>query len=328
MAEEFQQLPESLQKMSSTLVHNRKSRTAFICGVIILMAFASSAMLISETNEYEPSGSSTESTTQLSSTLHRTDIKISDVDSSKNNKRSSGDDFLVPQQQINMNLYLTAVIHHNITVNEPKMFNINEQNCNRTCMKNFVNMVGFEEVIKSMSNFKINSSISIQEDTTNIVKSDGITNDSNKTSMDDYEDLNGTSQNIETRCSYSTETNQKTNCDVVRIKRNVLGSVNFSFANILDSKRLDVSNNNVQVVDASTYEVSNNSYVEPENVKVCDHPEYIVFTWVLCLIALATALKLYYLIKTFLAIIMVAVYTILILVFFENVFLEKGNTDE
>lgn len=43
----------------------------------------------------------------------------------------------------------------------------------------------------------------------------------------------------------------------------------------------------------------------------CVHPEYLVFTWVLCLIALATTLKLYFLVKTFLASIMVAVYTVL-----------------
>ncbi|KAH8364552.1 hypothetical protein KR084_008004, partial [Drosophila pseudotakahashii] len=45
----------------------------------------------------------------------------------------------------------------------------------------------------------------------------------------------------------------------------------------------------------------------------CAHPEYLVFTWVLCLVSLATALKLYYLVKALMALGMVAFYTALIL---------------
>ncbi|KAL4084910.1 hypothetical protein QTP88_027778 [Uroleucon formosanum] len=52
----------------------------------------------------------------------------------------------------------------------------------------------------------------------------------------------------------------------------------------------------------------------------CVHPEYLVFTWVLCLIALATTLKLYFLVKTFLASIMVAVYTGLTSLIYPQVF--------
>lgn len=58
----------------------------------------------------------------------------------------------------------------------------------------------------------------------------------------------------------------------------------------------------------------------------CSHPEYLVFTWVLCLIALATGLKLYYLVKTFLAAIMVCCYAILISVVFPDVF-ENASTE-
>ena len=46
----------------------------------------------------------------------------------------------------------------------------------------------------------------------------------------------------------------------------------------------------------------------------CLDREYIVYTWVLCLVALATALKLYYLVKTTLATAMVSIFTTLILV--------------
>jgi adenylate cyclase 8 len=51
-----------------------------------------------------------------------------------------------------------------------------------------------------------------------------------------------------------------------------------------------------------------------EQEPACDEdPEYIVFTWVLCLVALATALKLYYLVKTCMALFMVVIFCIIIL---------------
>jgi galactitol-specific phosphotransferase system IIB component len=57
---------------------------------------------------------------------------------------------------------------------------------------------------------------------------------------------------------------------------------------------------------------------EDENIdsesEQCPALEYIVYTWVLCLVALATALKLYYLVKTTLATVMVSVFTTLFLV--------------
>lgn len=65
----------------------------------------------------------------------------------------------------------------------------------------------------------------------------------------------------------------------------------------------------------------------PPKISKCSHPEYLVFTWVLCLIALATGLKLYYLVKTFMATIMVCCYALLILVLFPEVF-SGTTTDE
>jgi len=58
----------------------------------------------------------------------------------------------------------------------------------------------------------------------------------------------------------------------------------------------------------------------------CVHPEYLVFTWVLCLIALATTLKLYFLVKTLLASAMVAVYTGLTSLAYPQVF-SQNDTD-
>lgn len=46
MAEEFEKLPRCLQRISSKLIDSRKSRTAVICGVIVLMSLTSSISLI------------------------------------------------------------------------------------------------------------------------------------------------------------------------------------------------------------------------------------------------------------------------------------------
>lgn len=51
----------------------------------------------------------------------------------------------------------------------------------------------------------------------------------------------------------------------------------------------------------------------------CDHLEYVIFTWIMCLVALATTLKLYYLVKTFLAMIMTTAYALLVLLPFKCV---------
>lgn len=51
MAEEFEELPKLLQKASYTLVHNHRSRTAFVCAVILLMSLASSIGLIPNRDE-------------------------------------------------------------------------------------------------------------------------------------------------------------------------------------------------------------------------------------------------------------------------------------
>lgn len=74
-----------------------------------------------------------------------------------------------------------------------------------------------------------------------------------------------------------------------------------------------------------TYNTDINQYLNEQNYSCC-HPEYLVFTWILCLIALATGLKLYYLVKTFMATIMVICYAVLISVIFPNVF-ESSSTE-
>lgn len=77
--------------------------------------------------------------------------------------------------------------------------------------------------------------------------------------------------------------------------------------------------------DTSIFDSTFNLYLTEQNDS-CSHPEYLVFTWVLCLIALATGLKLYYLVKTFMATIMVCSYAILISIMYPGVF-ESASTE-
>ncbi|XP_014216036.1 adenylate cyclase type 8-like isoform X2 [Copidosoma floridanum] len=60
----------------------------------------------------------------------------------------------------------------------------------------------------------------------------------------------------------------------------------------------------------------------------CLRPEYIVFTWILCLIALASSLKLYYLVKTALGSLIVVVYALLILVVSKDRFFNRVDDDQ
>ncbi|XP_033209357.1 adenylyl cyclase 78C-like isoform X2 [Belonocnema kinseyi] len=66
----------------------------------------------------------------------------------------------------------------------------------------------------------------------------------------------------------------------------------------------------------------NDTYFVHEDYKGenCIRPEYIVFTWILCLIALASSLKLYYLVKTALASAIVLIYAILIFIIYPDLF--------
>lgn len=62
-------------------------------------------------------------------------------------------------------------------------------------------------------------------------------------------------------------------------------------------------------------------------IDYCFHPEYVVFTWIMCLVALTTTLRLYYLVKTFLAVILVTVFSLLITVAFPELFSEPAQTE-
>ncbi|XP_049822606.1 adenylyl cyclase 78C isoform X2 [Aethina tumida] len=235
MAEEFEQLPESVQKISSALVHNRNRRTTFICAVIIIMS------LVTSTSLERFRGSSNETESSESQNL---------INIRKITKSLSSNEFV-------LNLSLTAKVNHSIRLN----INSDNNNCSDQCSDS--------SVINS-----INEKLS---------------------------KLNQSLTRIENKLSNSD-----------RFKRSIINETNL---NNLDSS--DNMHSNTRTLFQY--------YSENE---VCPHPEYIVFTWVLCLIALATALKLYYLIKLFLAVVMVGVYTFLILVPYNETFSDMQTTDD
>ncbi|XP_056644231.1 adenylyl cyclase 78C isoform X2 [Diorhabda sublineata] len=223
MAEEFQQLPESLRTISSTLVHKRKRRTAFICGVIILMAMTSSLNLINFGNI-------------------ETDTNSNSNFSSFSLKRTINNNFSVNNPTIVVNFLVQANVNNNFTLN------IDKTKCNDTCVKEF------ESNVNNKTSFLFNT---LKREVGNIM----FTN---------------------------------SNIDSVRRKRDL--SANYKSSDV---------NHTIYSSIIATEDLTFNPH--------CFHPEYVVFTWVLCLIALATALKLYYLIKILLLILMLVVYSTLIL---------------
>ncbi|KPJ17814.1 Adenylate cyclase type 8 [Papilio machaon] len=68
----------------------------------------------------------------------------------------------------------------------------------------------------------------------------------------------------------------------------------------------------------SSLERPNGTDTEHERAGECYRPEYIVFTWILCLVALTSILKLYYLIKTLLAVLNVAMFSVLLLLYYNE----------
>ncbi|XP_063890876.1 adenylyl cyclase 78C [Helicoverpa armigera] len=81
----------------------------------------------------------------------------------------------------------------------------------------------------------------------------------------------------------------------------------------LSSSHPAVTNN----TNSTNFTLHNSTLSDGDNdTDECYRPEYVVFTWVLCLVALTSVLKLYYLIKTLLATINVIMYCILLVHFY------------
>lgn len=150
---------------------------------------------------------------------------------------------------------------------------------------------------------------------------------------------------ITTNRSYDTESklnlllgiiqpNENTNVDskpnnISKLQQFMPNEFNNIRAEILDKNANKTSPKNEEklfLLQDNNDTQSDFSHYPNEHRQPCSHPEYLVFTWVLCLIALATGLKLYYLVKTFMASIMVLCYAILISIVFPQVF-ENASTE-
>lgn len=282
MAEEFEQLPTSLQNISFTLMHNRKSRTAFICGVIILMSVASSVRLLTSLIDVSPCNTS--------------------VDSERFVTKNT--------EEVIMNLFLTASIQQNITVLDSKVITFNESACDEICMRHFIDLSKMENVMKNSGNFSITHMI-LNRDNYENNDTTLFSNLNNKNvSYHFYESTNLVSNRNENGCELNTET-----CSRNRMKRASM-ITNVTFNKTAHNKIQSLNKLRDKGLNTLTKQV----FFENANAISTDkeYLEYIVFTWVLCLVALATALKLYYLIKTFLAVVMIVVYVILILIPFRS----------
>ncbi|XP_035429274.2 adenylyl cyclase 78C [Spodoptera frugiperda] len=62
--------------------------------------------------------------------------------------------------------------------------------------------------------------------------------------------------------------------------------------------------------------ITNTTVTDAIDSGVCDNPEYVVYTWVLCLVALTSVLRLYFLIKTLMATIAVIIYCALFIQYY------------
>lgn len=295
MAEEFEQLPKSLQNFSSTIVHNRNCRNLLICGIIVLMSLSISLSLFACGDYWKHE--QTETTTTVISTpatsardqepkpsylksnrpiyisninIYENGLHNFDTENSKKiNPEPSKEDsmFLKNRQEIIFNLILTATIHHNITLNGIQMQDIFDKSCVLDCDEQRI-----KEIIKKYI------------DKIKLINLNNTEND-----FDDKIYLND-----DVNCLNTTDCSNKS---LYRIKRSLSDSVELSREKSSETMQDE-----------------------------CLHPEYVVFMWVLCLIALATALKLYYLIKTFLAVAMGIFYVTLILAT-TNVFETENNAE-
>ncbi|CAG9767609.1 unnamed protein product [Ceutorhynchus assimilis] len=284
MAEEFHQFPQPLQKISSTLVHNKNTRTAFICILIIVMSLSSSVSLFKSYNaEFR---NSLPVTTNKSSIDTSTATTISPLllKSYQPSLLLRKSPLYVPEievknveQELTLNLTLSAKLNTGITFK-----NIN---CTGECLKQFV-----EKLHNLWSNDSIVQLASSSSNDTIVKFSTNGNNNLTQILMGKRRKKRSMRQ-----CS---EPLAKCNWKMKRLRR--------------------------ELTESTTTEEFplNNTTIAPScsDCVFCKHPEYIVFTWVLCMIGLATALKLYYLVKLILTLLMVTVYTILIMVPYRPIF--------
>ncbi|XP_017048724.1 adenylyl cyclase 78C [Drosophila ficusphila] len=221
MAEEFPGLPRCLKTNSAKLVHQRQRRTLFICGVIVSMCMLSAIGLV-----LCPSSTYIGTVDEHSRFLRLTSLY----------SNSS-----LAEREYKLNVYLSATIHHNITISTPTSGGAGS----------------LVDITSGPSDELVRSTLA------------------NALSLNLTPPLELYEQSHR---PYTLTTNGHS-----------VSLGNFSYGDSAGMR--------------STVDLESD----------CAHPEYLVFTWVLCLVSLATALKLYYLVKAIMALGMVGFYTTLIM---------------
>ncbi|XP_061392005.1 adenylyl cyclase 78C [Musca vetustissima] len=266
MAEEFSGLPTILKRNSAKLVHQRQRRTYFICAVIVLITVLSAiGLILCPSSAYFDGIPNTDEGNERS--ILSSSLKAAAPDGSSATSLGNG------EKEIKVNVYLSATIHHNITINAAN---------------------GAGAIVD-----------------TNAFLADNLAN----ASTNDF-----------VRRSIVNVLNL-TQSNAIGLFNNSMESFESSHRSlVLGGQRTDDTNssfiNNNSMITDSNYTVI---YIDPSNVDSveCAHPEYIVFTWILCLVSLATALKLYYLVKVIMAVCMVAFYTTLIQLVFPRIYTKE-----
>uniref|UniRef100_A0A1B6DLF8 adenylate cyclase n=1 Tax=Clastoptera arizonana TaxID=38151 RepID=A0A1B6DLF8_9HEMI len=301
MAEEFQQLPKVFQKMSSVLVQHRNRRTLFICGVVLLMCLASAASLIisQQTNVFQSLVNETNIIT-LNRTARSVKNKLfMDLYNEKTSVKSEAKKDKINSfksldvEKLKLELNSINLLKKKIS----RIMDINKQ----IGRKNSTNTETLEtenrNITKNIRHRKTHDRIGF-----NKISNGAIQNNNN------FKDSQHTS-----------------NLDRLRTMKEAVKekySEHIKYPEINNKKQRPLEN----VTDEHLTRVKRNLHIVSSNetsyydATDCVHPEYLVFTWVLCLVALATTLKLYFLIKTLLAVTMVTAYSILLVYIYPEVF--------
>ncbi|XP_017096098.2 adenylyl cyclase 78C isoform X1 [Drosophila bipectinata] len=228
MAEEFPGLPRCLKTNSAKLVHQRQRRTLFICGVIVSMCMLSAiGLVLCPSSTYIGTVDEQSRFLRLASLYSNTSLA---------------------DKEYKLNVYLSATIHHNITISTPT--------------SGGGPAASLVDITSAPTDELVRSTLA-----------------------------NALSLNLTPPLEHFERSHRPYT---------------------LTNNGHSVSLSNLSYVDGSGLRTD----VDLEGE--CAHPEYLVFTWVLCLVSLATALKLYYLVKAVMALGMVAFYTALIMLKFSS----------
>ncbi|XP_069689602.1 adenylyl cyclase 78C isoform X2 [Periplaneta americana] len=327
MAEEFHKLPDKLQTMSSVLVHHRNRRTVFICCVLVLMSVASSVSLVFCPKPATPRIGSEYNNTTAALSLLASPSPQALVHSSvgevfwsllltvtargyrsipSDSEPTSAKQVALPdcsnasvcgavrtrKRSVTSENSATSMSDSRTTKNSLGHYGrLNRTAWSRHTLQNTVKTSS----ANSVSHFSSSSSSSLLPNKDSNYSQYLWNSVYNSTGDDDAEEVN--MANVSNRLKRETRTK---NADDTSTMENEIS---------ITTRPEAISSDTKENVDS----------------EICHAPEYIVYTWVLCLVALATALKLYYLVKTTLATVMVSVFTTLILVAYQEVFDKEGD---